>query len=348
MHYGIWLKDQNIDAKKYFGQHSYYPFGKWELPEELHNSKWTADKTIEAVDMAQEKDKPFFIWSSFQDPHNPWMVPEPWINMYKRKDIPVPEFDESEFDNKPPFYKSKVEKGHYDLKEELGSKDWHCVQTSKQYEMHKKKYQNIMASYYAMISLMDHHIGRIFDALEERNMLDNTIIIFTSDHGDYLGNHGLWWKGLPAYEDIHRIPLIIAHPECRTKGTQSNALHSHVDFGNSFLHAAGIKTPPLQQGCNQIPAWLDNKTSIRDWALIEFRPTETDFMQKVFYNQDYKLVLYHNMKYGELYDIKSDPHQKNNLWDDPDSQQLKQDLIYKFIRAEMEKDGTLRTRLAPA
>ena len=96
-----------------------------------------------------------------------------------------------------------------------------------------------MTKYYGMVSLMDHHIGRILDKLEDEGLIDNTIIVFTSDHGDYMGNHGLWWKGLPAYDDALRIPFIVSYPECETKGKHTGIFWSWFNtsmlLGNIFL-----------------------------------------------------------------------------------------------------------------
>jgi len=348
MHYGLWLRDNGADLDRDFGNWEYSDFGTWELPEELHNSKWTADITIDAMDKAAEHDKPFFLWSSFQDPHNPCFVPEPWASMYDPDDVPVYGLTEGEMDDKPPIYQRKIDTNAFDGPEAFGPRNWHPTNNSQSINMTPERTRDIMTKYYGMVSLMDHHIGRILDALEEKGLADNTVVIFTSDHGDYMGNHGLWWKGLPAYDDVLRVPMIVRHPQCRTPGVRSRAMQSLVDYGTTFLALAGLDLDPFQQGVVQSDAWADAAESARDWALVESRPTDSDFMQKVFYHDRYKLVVYTNEDYGELYDMEADPDQMHNLYDVAELRDLRDRLLRKLIAAEMEREGARRKRIAVA
>jgi len=345
MHYGVWLREQGVDVEKHFGWGAYSDFGTWPMPEEFHNSRWTADETIAAIDMARDAGKPFFIWSSFQDPHNPCVVPEPYASMYRPEDMPQHGLREGEFDDKPPFYRRAYEWGSGLGDPDLdGEKNWYCFRGID--SMDEEATRRLTACYFGMVTLMDRHIGRILDHLERTGLLDQTIIVFTTDHGDYLGNHGLWWKGLPTYEDVQRIPFIVRHPQCRTPGARSRAFQSLVDIGQTALSAMGLDMPPGLQGVDQLDAWQDVGVSARDWAMCEFRPTEGAFMQKTFVHGRHKLVLYHDRPYGELYDLSADPDQYVNLWDDPANAELRAELVLKFASAEMEKDGVLRPRVA--
>ena len=349
MHYGVWLEEHGIDTSKYFGNNGYTDFGAWDLPEEYSNSHWTADETIKAIDLAEDKEQPFFIWSSFQDPHSPCFVPEPWASMYDREKMPVYELKEGEMKDKPPFYQSLVEGHKYGDDPELSVKDWTTEHTISDLGfMNTEMKKEIMAIYYGMVSQVDHHIGRILDYLENKNLIDNTLIVFTTDHGDYMGNHGMWWKGLPAYEDVQKIPFIVAHPSCKTHGQISQAIQSLVDLPTTFLKAAGIEIPVGYQGVDQQESWTNAEKADREWAMVEFRPTESSFMQKTYIEGDYKLVVYHKRDYGELYNLIKDPEQMVNLWEVPEYLQMKLDLFKNFISAEMEKDGKLRKRTAVA
>ncbi|MFW6304014.1 MAG: sulfatase-like hydrolase/transferase [Candidatus Sumerlaeota bacterium] len=347
MHYGQWLKDEmGVELEDYFGNNAYTDFGPWSLPEELHNSRWTADETIEALEQAREDERPFFIWSSFQDPHNPCVTPEPWASMYRPEDMPDYYLREGELDDKPEFYRALQEcrpTGDPDIDMDETGKNWYCVRGIE--EMTEEKVKELTAVYFGMISLMDHHIGRILNRLEDLGLADNTIVIFTTDHGDYLGNHGFWWKGFPAYDDAQRIPFIVAHPECRTPGRRSDAPQNLVDIFPSAMRACGMDIPPLIQGIDQGEAWKDTSTCLRDWTMVEYRPTEGSFMQKTFVKGDMKLVVYHDRPYGELYDMANDPEQLENLWEKPEMRECRENLLRDMISAEMEKDGQLRTRL---
>jgi uncharacterized sulfatase len=141
---------------------------------------------------------------------------------------------------------------------------------------------------------------------------------------------------------------VASHPDCKTPGTKSDALQSIVDLPYTFLEVAGIEVPAGYQGVDQNASWIDSSDKVRDWAMVEFRPTESAFMQKTYIEDTYKLVVYHDRNYGELYDIKKDYDQMHNLWDEPEYAQIKCDMIMRFISAEMEKDGKLRPRTAIA
>jgi len=342
MHYGAWLEDQGVRIEDYFGQNAYKDFGVWSLPEDLHYSKWTADRTIDAIERAGQSDRPFFLWSSFQDPHNPCFVPEPWASLHDEADIPDPVWDPEEFTSKPPFYRSTIERNRLDSEPLLtGPKDWACRDNTR---YSSADYRRQVRLYRGMISLMDHHIGRIVRHLESTGQLDNTVIVFTSDHGEYLGNHGLWWKWLYAYEDAHRVPFLVYDPRCQTPGAMSSAIQSLIDIPQTFLRRADITAPPGLQGFEQTSAWQNAEARVRDHAIIEFRPTEGPFMQKTWIDARWKLVLYSPVSYGELYDLESDPDQLRNLWDHPDFATVRAERCLALLRAEMQEEGTLRER----
>ncbi len=346
MNYGAWLRKQNIDLDKYFGIHDYQHFGNWELPEDLHCGKWTVDETIKAIDMAEEDEKPFFLWTSFQDPHNPYVCPEPWSSMYNPDDITLPYSEIGDMSDKPPFYQSVVDGEHYGDDPELQNKNWGDVKTLP--DLKEKEIKEIYAAYYGMVSLMDNQIGRIIDYLEEKNLIDDTIIVFTSDHGDHLGSQGLWGKGMPAYDAVQKIPFIVSHPDCKTPGEKSDAIQSPIDFISTFAAIAETEIPKESQGLNQESSWIDANNQSREWAMLEFRPAEDKFLQRTFIYQNYKLVLYKNREYGELYDMDKDQNQIKNLFDLSEFSELRKELIVKFDCSELDKKEIIRERTAYA
>lgn len=322
MHYGVWLKDHGVDITKYFGNTAYISYGKWDLPEKFHSDKWISEVATRAIEECKYKGRPFFLSINFQDPHNPCMVPEPWDKMYKPDKIPVFSFKEGEpesFNSKPPFYNEIINnKGSYRWRSSdpdlpgpanVSSLDWTAQQV-----------QENAACYYGMVSLMDKYVGIILDKLEELNLINNTIIVFTADHGDYLGDPGMFWKSLVAFEEDVNVPLIVSYPKVLPRRKTSTALHNLVDLAPTFLSLIGFSIPNEMEGIEQSKTWIQPNKSTRTFTVIEERPYNSEFNVRVLINENHKICLYANKKYGELYDIKQDPDHVNNLWQDPEYQ----------------------------
>lgn len=344
MHYGAWLRQQGVERSEFFDIHDYDHYGAWSLPEALHGSTWVADRSIAAVDRARDEDRPFFLWASFQDPHNPYVTPEPWASMYDAQNMPaaVPMPD---VDDRPAFYRSLAAGEFYGDDPDLQERAWGDVKIRP--ELSAAEVGAVRAVYYGMVSLMDRHIGRLLDHLEADGRLDNTLVVFTSDHGDYLGDHGLFGKGLPAYEAMQRVPFVVAHPDCRRRGARSGALQSLVDIERSCLEAAGLAATPQSQGVSQVGSWIDPGHAARDHALFEFRPAQGPFVQRTCITETHKLVTYDRRDEGELYDLQADPQQTHNLFGAP-GQSEEQACLQEFVEAARPAEDVVRERRAVA
>jgi len=347
MHYGLFLKENGItDFKKYFGAEPYEKTAVCELDEKYSCTSWIGGETIRAIDRGVEAGKPFFIWSSFFDPHAPIQTPEPWAGLHDPKDMPIYGYVEGEMDNKPPFYKTLVEGNHYGKDDpELQPNNWTVTKANRKgFSDDDKRLQ--MAVYYGMLSQIDHHVGLIIQHLKKQGLYDNTIIIFTTDHGDMMGHHGMWEKGMPAYEDTQKIPFIVRHPKCRTQGAFSTARQDLTDIGKTILASAAIPPPAGLQGFDQSESWVDADRHTRTYNCIEYRPAQSSFAQRTFLYGDYKLVVYHNRPYGELYNLADDPDQYENLWDKKEYAGKKVEMLEKLASSQMELEGELRPRTA--
>jgi len=344
MHYGAWLRAQGVDLSRYFDIHDYDHFGAWDLPPEQHGSTWVTDRSLAAIDQAKADKKSFFVWASFQDPHNPYVTPEPWASLHDPADMPRP-IPADDPVGKPDFYATLARGDYYGDDPELQEKAWGDAKVRP--ELSGDDIARLRAIYYGMVSLMDQQIGRLLDRLEADGTIDDTLIIFSSDHGDYLGDHGLWGKGLPTYESMQRVPFIVAHPQCTQRGEVSHALQSWVDVPGTCLQAAGRAVPARYQGVSQLPAWIDPNVAVRDHCRLEFRPADGPYKQRTFIEDRYKLVLYDTRDYGELYDLTADPHQTHNLFADPQHQPLKAELVARY-REPQGKPDVLRPRRAVA
>jgi arylsulfatase A-like enzyme len=164
------------------------------LPEQYHGTTWVADKTIETINQ-RRGDTPFMIWSSFIEPHPPFDVPGEWAHLYD--DVKIPDG----YDSITPV--SAI------VEENKAIAEYHD-------ETDKDRAKRL---YYCAISFVDHHIGRILDALEEKGQIDNTLIVFTSDHGEMLGDMATYQKFLP-YDGASKIPFIARYPKHIEKGSR--------------------------------------------------------------------------------------------------------------------------------
>lgn len=336
MHYRAWLLDNGVDPDMYFTKPgrpaAYRQIGHWPIEEQYHPSAWLSTITGEYLEARAEDRRPFFCWTSFQDPHDPFQVPSPWSEMYKPEDVELLGSYEGEFDNKPPVYRM-IAKGQFE------PMPWHdsigtpsAVPCWPEEDIRRR----MTATYMGMVSLMDHHLGLILDKLEQTGLAENTIVVFTSDHGDYLGHHGLRSKGLPAYDDVQRFPFIVRNPLGGATGQVSPQLVSQVDLAPTFLDWAGVEIPDVMQG-NAMPEVLSGTgtAGAREELVVELRPVHEGIYQKTLVTDRYKMVVYDHLDWGELYDRQADPDQLHNLYHNDDMAALREQLLRRLTRCEM-------------
>jgi arylsulfatase A-like enzyme len=350
-HYAIWMEEKGLkNWRDYFrkvprDKNEPARKHKWDLPQEYHYTTWTAERTIANIEKSVKEDKPFFMWSSFHDPHPPYLVPEPWASMYKPEDMPIGKLVPGELDDKPPhFKKTQDEKPDFSEWKETEHFNHGFISHRHTEEGMRKD----MAIYYGMTSFMDQQIGRILDALDRLGIADNTLIVFSTDHGHFLGQHGLTAKGTFHYEDLIRVPFIVRHPGKVPAGKRSSALQGLVDLAPSFLAAAGLPVPGLMQGVNQTPVWEGKQEEARDHVIVENRHQPTKIHVRTYVEEDYKLTIYRDKEYGELFDLKNDSKEIKNHWDNPQYAQIKAQLMHRFLNAEIKREPTRYPRIAGA
>jgi len=337
MHYRIWLKEKGLsdeDISNYFNHISTDKFrehGAWDIPREYHPSVFVSEATAKYLEAHREKkeDKPFFMWCSFVDPHDPHVVPEPYASMYSPDEIDYNPHKEGELDNMPSYYNELYEKDFKNVS--FGDSIGLPSAPSAKIFGDDKYFREITAVHHGMVKLVDEEIEKIINKLKELGIYDNTLIVFTTDHGDYLGNHGFLYKGFPSYEEVYNVPYIVKNVAQANQGSRSGALISHVDFAGTVLSAAGIEIPAEMDSINQMPVFKGEKESIRTAVVIENRPIECGFYQHMLVTDNYKVVAYMDSKEGELFDLANDPNQYNNLWNDTKYNSLKQDLLNQLL-----------------
>jgi arylsulfatase A-like enzyme len=306
----------------------------WDLPEELHHSAWVADETIAFLreHASSHPEAPFFVSANFPDPHSPFVVPRPWDTLHDGAEIPPPVRKADAWRDRPAFHGAVLERRELDG-------GWH------------EKYKSVGPigllgpeertprelrwwwTYMGMQSLVDHHLGRMLDELDRLGLAENTLVIFTSDHGDMMGDHFFWHKGGVHYDACVRVPLLVRWPGRVPAGVQSSSLQSLVDLAPTIMAAAGLDPHEEMQGVDQLPAWSDPAVTTREGVLVEHR-IEHGLDLNTWITDRHRLSVYSDLAHDrdelELYDLQQDPGELHDLHDDPGS---KGDLADLFAEA---------------
>ena len=205
-----------------------------------------------------------------------------------------------------------------------------------------------IAVYYGMVSFVDDRVGQILRRLDELGISDDTVVVFTSDHGHFLGQHGLIAKGAFHYEDLLRIPMIVRFPGRVPAGSHIPALQSLVDLAPTFLTIAGLPVPGDMQGVDQLPVWTGAAEMARDHVIVENRHQPTKVHIRTYIDERYKLTVYRDAPWGELFDLLDDPEELHNLFYDPGHEALKTKLLARFVNAELRREASRYSRIAIA
>ncbi|MFP4028024.1 MAG: sulfatase-like hydrolase/transferase [Candidatus Brocadiia bacterium] len=350
-HYAIWMEEQGLENwRDYFRSWPPDPDEKrrhhhWDLPEEYHYTHWTAERTIAKIEECVEEGRPFFGMCNFHDPHPAYLVPEPWDTMYDPDDMEPGRFVEGEMDDMPPhFQKTREENPDFSMYQETE----HYNHGFRSHVHDRETLKQDMAVYYGMISFMDREIGRVLNALDRLGIAEDTLVVFTTDHGHLLGHHGLVAKGAFHYEDLVKIPMLARYPGCIPAGAVVSALQSQVDLPVTFLEACGIEAPGYMQGTDQLDVWAGEKDSARNHVMVENRHQPTAIHLRTYVDERYKITVYRDESYGELFDLQEDPEEHSNLWHDPEYTELKAEVLHRFANAELVREPTRMPRIAVA
>ncbi|MEZ5278495.1 MAG: sulfatase-like hydrolase/transferase [Opitutaceae bacterium] len=344
-HYRVFLEDSGVDWHDWFPcrreDYDHYACGPWNIPEQYHDTAWVAERTQDFIGRQAGEHEPWFCWASFQDPHEPFVCPEPWFSLVDPALMDIPEdYREGEFADRHSVYEACYRRELGPWKDGQGVP---CVYGSgKRSDRRKAALQATLG----MLAFIDDRVGLLIQKLEETGQVEDTIIVFTSDHGEMHGHHGLWGKGVTAYEDCQRVPLLVWGPgRVEALGTIA-PLVNLVDLPATVLSLAGVTAPVGMQGVDLSPVLRGEKESVQDCTLIECRPTTTTLYQQTLVTSRYKLVLYRDGEDGELYDLETDPDQYRNCWSEPSMRSLREALLLRLGRFQMEREGRVESRVS--
>ncbi len=308
--YSRWLKEK---APEFHARMKEQGRALTHIPREYHFTHWAAERTIDFI-TSHDDSKPFFCMMSVFDPHNPYDdLPLEYEKRVTQSSLPMPQVTTKEKKHTIRALKQEQEFGYLGRYQDFTQEDFRKMRTG----------------YYGSIALMDDEVGRVLQALEEKKITDNTMIIFLSDHGDMLGDHGLLVKGAYFYEACSKVPLIISQPGNVAAGVRSTALVQPHDIAATVLSAAGMAKEEIQK---LMPDSADIRTAYTDChetAVCAYRETGISKTGKYFSpainatmitDGHYKLNIYHSNGYddsiveGQLFNLQEDPREQQDLF----------------------------------
>lgn len=330
--YLTWLKKQGQtyrNVKKF----------PWKKQAPLHQTTWCCERAMDF--MKKNRGKPWLFSVNMFDPHAPLDPPPDYVKRYDIDSLRLPLWKDSDVKEKSVFnaifFQGKPKK-------------WD-----------PRKARTTIAKYWAMCELIDENVGRLLKCLKETGQLDNTVIIYTSDHGDMMGDHGMMYKGCRFYDGLMRVPLIFWAPGTFKRNLKSDALVDLMDIAPTLLQLTGQKIPKRMQGKSLLPILTGkarpgfHKKHLRMEYYACLGPAKgskgwPENRATMIRTEEYKLTVYHDHKKGELFDIKKDPGEFRNLWDSGKHTRVRNELVKlayaETLRAMEKSDTEVRTALA--
>jgi len=335
-----------------------------------------------------DKSKPFMLMMHFKAPHRNWVPAPEKMNMYENHTFPVPSnfFDDYESRRAAKEQKMSIKNDmtlNWDLKmldiessinndadktleDELKrmtpaqravfdkvflplKKDF-LKQKLTGKELVLWKYQRYMRDYMKCISSVDDNVGKMIDYLKKNGLWENTIVVYTSDQGFYLGEHG-WFDKRWMYEESFRTPFILSYPKMIKKGTETKAFVQNIDFASTLIDLCGLKIPSDMQGESLKPILNGTKGKVRDALYYHYYEYPKPHAVKRHYGvrtERYKLIhFYDDIDEWELYDLKKDPTEMKNQINNPALSKVKQDLMKQMKKLQIKYDDTHPTEGYP-
>ena len=321
-HYGRWVAENypqifdllgadNAPGPKFPGTY------RSQMPVEAHHSTYVADRIIEYLEHYVGR-QPFLLFAGFPDPHSPFTPPESYARRFDGADFPEPRFQEGENEGRPAFYARLHQ-------ERLFPTDGGAFRRPEGEHLH-----HIIQNTYAMVSLIDDNVGRILDALERLGFANETIVCFTSDHGELLGDHGLLHKGQIPYASLMRVPFVVQTPGL--KPSVISAPMGNADVMPTLMELAGARVPETVQGQSYAPVIRGRRQRIRDAAFsCGWSKASTDFRHMSLHSDQWRITWWPGLREGELYDLNKDPDEFNNLFRSPAYRELRDRLLENLL-----------------
>ena len=347
--YHKWLDEKGADAHALYDKSRAIGPG---VPADVHQTTWAGERAGDFIE--RNRDKPWFLSINLFDPHPPFDPPAEYLDRFDAKDMPAPIFAPSDLAHQrsldPVDHQSRTpfDPRLGDPDSELYQSTPLSVTTEGDHDTPPQFYnaKYIRACYQAMIALIDDMVGDLMAKLKETGQLEDTLVIFMSDHGEMLGDHGLLYKGCRFYEGLVHVPLIVSWPQGVERGKVSQALVELVDIAPTLLDAAKLPVLAEMQGKSLLPL-LSGKAPLdrhKPYVLSEYFDSllyegSRGSRASMYYDGRYKLSVYHDAGLGELFDLAEDPQEFDDLWNKPECAGLKCRLLGEHFNAMMRVSG---------
>jgi arylsulfatase len=350
--YAHWLRALGVDAEQLLGEREvndqasyregaklksfggiYEPSAEQDnVPPDMHQTHWCAQKAIEFISTERDQDQPWFLSVNPFDPHPPFDAPWDYFRRYDPQKLPGAHFVPGDLAHQQRLCDAGVD---------FQSQPAHPEEL---------RHRTLQASYYAMIEQLDQEFGRVLDYLDSIGARDNTLIVFTSDHGESLGDHGMLLKGCRFFEGLVRVPLIVSWPAAFAGGRRSDALVELLDLAPTICDAVGLEQPWYHQGHSLMPALHGSTDPHREFVRTEFYgainyPDQT--AATMYRDRRWKLVTYHGKDLFELYDLQADPWEHEDLSRDPAYRDVLMDLLRRSFDATIAARPPAPARTQP-
>lgn len=338
-HYGRWLRahapeldrDRIGDPRRRGPRLELQQSWITRLPEELYPTRWVADRAIDRLQrFASEPDTPFFLYCSFPDPHHPFTPPGRYRDLFRPDDMELPvSWSQTEAQAPPHVRWLRRERDE-------GRAVRHSPAA---YACSEREALEALALSFGMITMIDDEVGRVLEAVQRFGLAADTIVVFTTDHGEFLGDHQLMLKGPIHYQSLIRTPLIWSDPRAHDRrGRRSAALCGTLDLARTVLDAARVAPCNGMQGRSLLPVLNGQLDRLHDAVLVEEEGQRTSFgfdrpvrMRSIVTGR-HRLSVHEGAQWGELYDLVDDPNEMENLWDAPRMREIRAALMEQMLR----------------
>jgi arylsulfatase A-like enzyme len=278
-------------------------------------------EALDLIPQLAEGSDPWGLYVGWGGPHDPYVVPQRYLDLYDLDDVPLPPSYADEMTDKPRIYRRMRQMRFGQLSE--------------------REVREAIRHFWAYCTYLDDMFGQLLAALEATGQAEDTLVLYTADHADYAGEHGLFAKGIPCFRGAYHIPAVMRWPAgIAAPGRRVDAFVSEADFAPTFIELAGVAADRAFTGASLVPFLRDEPPAEwRDAIHTQCNGVELYYTQRSVMTRDVKYT-FNGFDQDELYDLRSDPHELHNLADDPAYAEVKREMVGRMWRFAYEEDDS--------